>query len=78
MGRHFQSQVEVERAVQVGDRLVLVQRHTTRGRSGGVETTMRYGTVVAFRDDLICETDNYYDVDDAFAAVGLASPSRQK
>ena len=64
--------IEIEEAIPVGDRLVVVQRQRNRGRAGGAETTVRYGSVLSYQDELIIRSENYYTVDDALAAVGLS------
>jgi uncharacterized protein (TIGR02246 family) len=64
--------VETESARWVGERMLLIQRQESRARTGGVETAFRWGSLISFRDGLIYRQENYYEVDDALAAAGLA------
>ena len=68
-----EAQLEFEEAIPVDDtRVLLIQRQRTRGRAGGVETVLRWGNVLTFEDGLIIRSENYYDVEEAKRAVGLA------
>ena len=70
------TRVETESARWVGKRMLLVQTQHTRARTGGVDTTLRWGTLMSFRDGLIFRQENYYEVDDALAAAGLRDAAR--
>lgn len=64
---------EVEQVLPAGERILVVVSQRTRGRAGGVETKMRWGILLSFRDGLVVRAENYYDVDDALEAAGLAN-----
>ena len=63
--------VEVEQVIPTDDRLLVVLTQRARGRAGGVETTVRWGMLLTFRDGLVIRMENYYDVAEALEAAGL-------
>jgi len=64
--------VEAEDVLDAGgDRVVAALRETGRGKSGGVELTNRWGTVMTVRDGKIVHTMVYRTPEDALEAVGL-------
>jgi ketosteroid isomerase-like protein len=62
---------ELESVVDAGDRVAVVVRTEGAGGASGAPVTMRWGAVYTFRDGQIVAVDNYYEADDALAAVGL-------
>lgn len=64
---------EVEQVLPAGGRVLVVVSQRTRGRAGGVETNLRWGILLSVRDGLIVRAENYYDVDHALEAAGLAN-----
>ena len=62
----------LERALDAGDRVVVVIQESGRGKSSGAAVTIRYGQVITVRDGKIAETVVYRDPEDAFAAAGLS------
>jgi ketosteroid isomerase-like protein len=62
--------IEVEQAIPVGERILLILNQRNRGEAGGVETSNRWGQLLAFREGLIIRAENYYDVDEALEVLG--------
>jgi ketosteroid isomerase-like protein len=74
VGREFQASfgqvhIEVEEAIPAGDRLLLILDQRNRGEAGGVETSNRWAQLLSFREGLVVRAENYYDVDEALAAI---------
>ena len=63
--------LEIEQVIPADERVLVVISLRSRGRAGGVETTLRWGLLMSFRDGLVVRAENYYDVDQALEAVGL-------
>jgi ketosteroid isomerase-like protein len=61
---------QVERIIDVGQRVVAVVRESGRGKSSGAPVTVRYGQLITVRDGKIVETVVYSDPEDAFDAAG--------
>jgi ketosteroid isomerase-like protein len=64
-----QVHIEVEQAIPAGDRLLLILDQRNRGEAGGVETSNRWAQLLSFREGLVARAENYYDVDEALAAI---------
>jgi ketosteroid isomerase-like protein len=64
-----QVHIEVEEAIPAGDRLLLILDQRNRGEAGGVETSNRWAQLLSFREGLVVRAENYYDVDEALAAI---------
>ncbi len=62
---------EVETVLEAGEKVVAVVRTMGAGGSSGAPAEMRWGQVYTFRDGLIASVDNYYEPNEALAAVGL-------
>ncbi len=58
--------------INVGDRVVLIFRITTRGRGSGVEITRQDGMVWTLRDGQVIRIDYYNNEAQTLGAVGLA------
>ena len=61
--------IEVEQAIPAGERVLLIFSQHTRGEAGGVETFNRWGQLLFFSEGLIVRAENYYEVDEALAAI---------
>ena len=64
-------QVEAEEIVDAGDRVVVMVRHSGRGRTSGVEVDQRYAMVWTVRDGRAMRMDLYPTRAEALKAVGL-------
>jgi ketosteroid isomerase-like protein len=63
--------IEIEKLVEVDDRVVVVARESGRGKESGVPFEGRDGFVFRIRDGKIIELRNYAKPAAAFEAVGL-------
>jgi ketosteroid isomerase-like protein len=64
--------VDLERVIPRDDgRVLMILTQRTRGRAGGVETSLRWGMLLSLRDGLVIRMENYYDVAEALQAVGV-------
>ena len=63
---------EIEAIHEAGDRVVVIARAAGAGDASGAPVELRGGQVYSFRDHQICAVDNYYEAEQALAAVGLA------
>ena len=68
---------EIESVFEVDDRIVLIVRTVGAGGTSGAPVAMRWGQVYTFRHGQVSEVDNYYDANDALAAVGLSGHDAQ-
>ena len=65
--------IEAERIIDLGgERVLVLSRHTARGKQSGVPIEHELGDVFTLRDGKIVRFDSYWDRADALAAVGLA------
>ena len=60
-----------ERVIDAGDQVVVIAEWRGRGRSSGVFSTLRYGTVWTLRDGKVIRIVVYNDRDRALADLGL-------
>ena len=60
-----------ERVIDAGDQVVVIAEWRGRGRSSGVFTTLRYGTVWTLRDGKVTSIITHTDPAEALKAVGL-------
>jgi ketosteroid isomerase-like protein len=65
-------QSEIETWFAVDDRVAVITRALAAGGTSGTPATLRSGQVYSFRDGQISAVDNYYEVSDVLAAVGLS------
>jgi ketosteroid isomerase-like protein len=64
--------VTPERMIDVGDRVVVIEALSGRGRGSGVETTSRSASVWTVQDGQVIHMATYHDPREALDAVGLA------
>jgi ketosteroid isomerase-like protein len=62
---------EVERVLEVGDRVAVIATVRTAGRASGAPAELRFGQLFSFRDGLISAVDLYYEASEVLEAVGL-------
>jgi ketosteroid isomerase-like protein len=62
----------VERTIDAGDQVVIIAEWRGRGKSSGVVTKWRYGSVWTLRDGKVTSIISHPDPADALKAVGLA------
>ena len=60
-----------ERFIDAGDRVVVIAEWRGRGRTSGVFTNLRYGTVLTLREAKITSMISYTDPAEALEAAGL-------
>jgi ketosteroid isomerase-like protein len=63
---------EIEAIHEAGDRVVVIACAAGAGDASGAPVELRGGQVYSFRGREICTVDNYYEANDALAAVGLS------
>jgi ketosteroid isomerase-like protein len=61
-----------ERVIDAGDQVVILAEWRGRGKTSGVATRLRYGSVWTLRDGKVISITSYTDPADALKAVGLA------
>ncbi len=62
--------MDFEEAIDVEDRLVIVQHARTTGKGSGVETRLHYAVAYWFRDDRIVEIKEFRTKAEALEAAG--------
>jgi ketosteroid isomerase-like protein len=62
---------EVERAVDCGDKVLVVAREEGRGRLSGGTISQRNYMVFTFRDGKVARYEEFYEEQDALEAAGL-------
>jgi ketosteroid isomerase-like protein len=65
------ARTEIEEIHDVGDRVLAILRVEAVGAASGAETSVLSGFVYSFTDGRISLVEGYYDVAEAFKAVGL-------
>jgi ketosteroid isomerase-like protein len=65
-------EIELERIVGTGDRLVSIHRFRATGRESGIEEGGRYAYLWTFRDAKVVHFVSYRDPAEALAAAGLS------
>jgi ketosteroid isomerase-like protein len=63
---------EVERMIELGDRVLVLERHTARGKRSGALINQDVGTLLTLRDGLIVRWEYYWERADALQAAGIA------
>jgi ketosteroid isomerase-like protein len=63
---------EIEDIFEAGDRVVVIARAAGAGDASGAPVELRGGQVYSFRGRQICAVENYYDAEEALAAVRVA------
>ncbi len=67
---NLQARFEVERLFEADGRVVLIASTLGAGDASGVAVEWRWGQIYTFRDGKISEVDNYWEAEEALAAVG--------
>jgi ketosteroid isomerase-like protein len=63
---------EVERMIDLGDRVLVLERHTARGKRSGTTIDQDVGTLLTLRDGLIVRWEYYWERTEAFTAAGVS------
>jgi ketosteroid isomerase-like protein len=63
---------EVERFVDLGDRVLVLETQTARGRRSGAIASQEVGTLLTLRDGLIVRWVYYWDRGEALEAAGVS------
>jgi ketosteroid isomerase-like protein len=65
--------IEAERIIDLGgDRVLVLSRHTARGKQSGVPIEHEIGDLFTLRDGRVVHWDSYWDRADARRAAGLS------
>ena len=62
---------EVERMIDLGDRVLVLERHTARGKLSGANISQDVGTLLTLRDGLIVRWEYYWERAEALEAAGI-------
>jgi ketosteroid isomerase-like protein len=62
---------EVERMVDLGDRILVLEKQTARGRRSGAVISQDVGALLTLRDGLIVRWEYYWERADALEAAGV-------
>jgi ketosteroid isomerase-like protein len=62
---------EVEDMIDLGDRVLVLERQTARGRRSGALISQEVGTILSLRDGLIVRWEYYWERPEALEAAGL-------
>jgi ketosteroid isomerase-like protein len=63
---------EVERMVDLGDRILVLERQTARGKRSGATISQDVGTLLTLRDGLIVRWEYYWERAEALEAAGVS------
>jgi ketosteroid isomerase-like protein len=63
---------EVERMVDLEDRVLVLERHTARGKRSGAIIDQDVGTLLTLREGLITRWEYYWERSEALEAAGIA------
>jgi ketosteroid isomerase-like protein len=63
---------EVERVIDLGDRVLVLERHTARGKRSGASISQQVGTLFTLRDGLIVRWEYYWERAEALEAAGIS------
>ena len=63
----------VERALEAGERLVILHKLVGTGKESGVPIELLGAAIYSFADDRISRAAFYYDRDEALEAAGLTN-----
>ena len=64
--------IELQKLIDVGEQVVVIQREYQRGKSSGVEVVVDIAVVHDVRDGRVVRVQPYMDAADALKAVGLS------
>jgi ketosteroid isomerase-like protein len=62
---------EVEEMIDLGDRVLVLERHTARGKLSGANISQDVGTLLTLRDGLIVRWEYYWERAEALEASGI-------
>jgi ketosteroid isomerase-like protein len=65
-------QFEVERMIDLGDRVLVLERQTARGKRSGAIISQDVGALLTLRDGLIVRWEYYWERSEALEAAGIA------
>jgi ketosteroid isomerase-like protein len=68
---------EVERFLDLGDRVLVLEVQTARGKRSGALTSQEVGTLLTLRDGLIVRWEYYWDRAEALEAAGVRPDGSQ-
>jgi ketosteroid isomerase-like protein len=63
---------EVERMIDLGDRVLVLERHTARGKRSGAIINQDVGTLLTLRDGLIVRWEYYWERSEALQAADVS------
>jgi ketosteroid isomerase-like protein len=63
---------EVDRMVDLGDRILVLETQTARGKRSGATISQEVGAILTLRDGLIVRWEYYWERADALAAAGVS------
>ena len=63
---------EVEKMIDLGDRVLVLERQTARGKRSGAVISQEVGTLLTLGDGLIVRWEYYWERPEALAAAGIA------
>ena len=63
---------EVERMIDLGDRVLVLENHNARGKLSGALISQDVGTLLTLRDGLIVRWEYYWERADALEAAGVS------
>jgi ketosteroid isomerase-like protein len=63
---------EVERMIDLDDRVLVLERHTARGKRSGAIIDQDVGTLLTLREGLITRWEYYWERSEALEAAGIA------
>ncbi len=62
---------EVERMIDLGDRVLVLERQMARGKRSGAPISQEVGTLLTLRDGLIVRWEYYWERAEALEAAGI-------
>jgi ketosteroid isomerase-like protein len=62
---------DVERMIDLGDRVLILETQTARGRRSGATISQEVGTLLTLRDGLIVRWEYYWERPEALEAAGV-------
>jgi ketosteroid isomerase-like protein len=62
---------EVEKIIDLGDRVLVLERHSARGKLSGASISQDVGTILTLRDSLIIRWEYYWERAEALEAAGI-------
>lgn len=63
---------EVEEMIDLGDRVLVLERQTARGKRSGAVISQEVGTLLTLRDGRITRWEYYWERPEALAAAGMS------